>query len=121
VALYIFGFREGWLWIFPDHPVLAVDLGVFLGMPEEAFPGTDLWGGFAVFLPAATGIMAGGVFSSWTVIDFHVLADGLTATMQTLRGAFFRPNVVFLRLAGASEEERAHSAASRRKRSRPPS
>ncbi|MBH24949.1 MAG: hypothetical protein CMH57_10940 [Myxococcales bacterium] len=29
VAMYIFGFREGWLWIFPDHPALSVDLAVF--------------------------------------------------------------------------------------------
>ncbi|MCB9081109.1 MAG: Na-K-Cl cotransporter [Lewinellaceae bacterium] len=30
VAMYIFGFREGWLWIFPEHPALLVDLGIFL-------------------------------------------------------------------------------------------
>ena len=29
VAMYIFGFRAGWAWIFPDHPPLAVDLAVF--------------------------------------------------------------------------------------------
>ena len=29
VAMYIFGFRAGWLWIFPDHPPLLVDLGTF--------------------------------------------------------------------------------------------
>ncbi len=29
VAMYIFGFREGWLWIFPDHPALVVDFIVF--------------------------------------------------------------------------------------------
>ncbi len=29
VAMYIIGFREGWLWIFPDHPALVVDLLVF--------------------------------------------------------------------------------------------
>ncbi len=28
VAMYIIGFREGWLWIFPDHPPLAVDVAV---------------------------------------------------------------------------------------------
>ena len=26
VAMYIFGFREGWLWLFPDHPPLLIDL-----------------------------------------------------------------------------------------------
>lgn len=30
VAMYIFGFREGWLWIFPDHYSILVDLGAFL-------------------------------------------------------------------------------------------
>ncbi|MGD2169704.1 MAG: Na-K-Cl cotransporter [Chlamydiota bacterium] len=26
VCMYIFGFRAGWLWIFPDHPAILVDL-----------------------------------------------------------------------------------------------
>ena len=30
VAMYIFGFREGWLWIFPEHPALLVDLVIFI-------------------------------------------------------------------------------------------
>jgi len=29
VSMYIFGFRAGWLWLFPDHSPLLVDLGVF--------------------------------------------------------------------------------------------
>jgi solute carrier family 12 (sodium/potassium/chloride transporter), member 2 len=29
VSMYIFGFRAGWLWIFPEHSPLLVDLGVF--------------------------------------------------------------------------------------------
>lgn len=29
VAMYVFGFREGWMWIFPDHPTLLVDLVIF--------------------------------------------------------------------------------------------
>ncbi|MBT8335050.1 MAG: Na-K-Cl cotransporter, partial [Gemmatimonadetes bacterium] len=28
-AMYIFGFREGWQWIFPQHPSIAIDLAVF--------------------------------------------------------------------------------------------
>jgi solute carrier family 12 sodium/potassium/chloride transporter 2 len=32
VAMYLFGFREGWLWLFPTHSPLAVDL---LGLPPE--------------------------------------------------------------------------------------
>jgi len=30
VAMYVFGFREGWNWIFPEHPTLIVDLLTFL-------------------------------------------------------------------------------------------
>lgn len=29
VVMYIFGFREGWLWMFPDHPAILIDIVVF--------------------------------------------------------------------------------------------
>ena len=29
VTMYIFGFREGWLYIFPEHPALLIDVSVF--------------------------------------------------------------------------------------------
>lgn len=115
VTMYIFGFREGWLMIFPNHPAFLVDLITFLLLFGIGYKSADLaiktqyfimaviflslvsivmagfygsmttptieavkWGTFedvagssnekfwlvfAVFFPAATGIMAGANMS----------------------------------------------------------
>ncbi len=45
------------------------------------------------------------IFASATVIDAGGFAEGLRAGMQALRGAFFSPNVVFLRMPDSPERE----------------
>jgi len=37
VAMYIFGFREGWMWIFPHHNALLVDLITFIALFALAY------------------------------------------------------------------------------------
>ena len=143
VSMYIFGFRAGWLFIFPDHPALVVDLitfavvfavgyagpslafrlqfiilavivaslgaiavaavmgsmsepvtlvGSFPGAPEDGFGGISFWGVFAVFFPAATGIMAGANLSG-------DLEDPKRSIPRGTMGAIVVSLVVYLLLA----------------------
>lgn len=41
VTMYIFGFREGWQFLFPDHPALWIDLGIFLLLYVIAYISAD--------------------------------------------------------------------------------
>ena len=42
VVMYIFGFRAGWTWLFPDHPALLVDLIAFAALFAIAFVSAGL-------------------------------------------------------------------------------
>ncbi len=42
VAMYIFGFREGWLWIYPNHHPLVIDLVVFVALFGLAYLSANL-------------------------------------------------------------------------------
>jgi len=42
VAMYVFGFREGWQWIFPEHPALLVDMVVFAALFGISYWSADL-------------------------------------------------------------------------------
>lgn len=143
VAMYVFGFREGWNWIFPHHPALLVDIGVFgvifavafistkfafqiqhvvmvviaasiiavvgnvevwtspveitwwgdfPGSKETEFSGTNFWIVFAVFFPAATGILAGANMSG-------ELRDPRRSIPVGTLGAIALSSVVYLVLA----------------------
>ena len=41
VTMYIFGFREGWLYIFPEHPALLVDVVTFVVIFGIAYVSAD--------------------------------------------------------------------------------
>jgi solute carrier family 12 (sodium/potassium/chloride transporter), member 2 len=42
VAMYVFGFREGWLWVFPNHSPMLVDLAIFALLFGIAYKSADL-------------------------------------------------------------------------------
>ena len=150
VAMYIFGFREGCLWLLqslgvgvPAWGPLLIDLGTFgivvtialvsaqfafrvqyvimgvialslvlilaspagwdpgheilwmgdwRGSPEDGFSGTNFWPVFAVFFPAATGVMAGANMSG-------DLADPRRAIPQGTLAAIAVSTLIYLLLA----------------------
>jgi hypothetical protein len=46
-----------------------------------------------------------GVFSSWTIINTDEFAKGVNFGNQALKGAFFRPNIIFLNLKDQDDFE----------------
>ena len=64
VAMYIFGFREGWSWIFPEHPAILVDFIVFSIIAIISAISTDLafkiqYGILAIAILSIASIMLG--------------------------------------------------------------
>ena len=66
VAMYIFGFREGWLSIFPRHPALLVDLLVFFLVLTIAFISAGLAFRIQYLVMALIGISLVSIFASTT-------------------------------------------------------
>lgn len=75
ITMYIFGFREGWLYIFPDHYAILVDIVVFAILFGVAFASAKL--AFRVqylilaVIIAALASVGGSVFSGGLVQDIQ--------------------------------------------------
>lgn len=68
-AMYIFGFREGWLWAFPDHWPMLVDLSVFVVIFALVYVGADIafrvqFGIMAVIVASIASILASPALSN---------------------------------------------------------
>lgn len=161
VAMYIFGFREGCMWLIdsmgwqvPEQMPLLVDLGTFLfvfgiayasaelafrvqyvimaviavslvlilgsaagwdtsrevlwigdwrGSPEDGFGGTSFWVVFAVFFPAATGVLAGANMSGDLANPRRAIPRGTLAAIG-LSTAIYVLLAVWLARAGSAHD-----------------
>ncbi|MCA1784003.1 MAG: hypothetical protein LC679_18090 [Intrasporangiaceae bacterium] len=154
VALYVFGFRTGWQVIFPAHPDLAVDAGIFVvllaiafisagfafrvqfvilalfiaalvsvaatvftlpldqpvrligdfpGAPETGFQGVGFWAVFAIFFPAATGIMAGANMSGELANPRRSIPVGTMAAIGVATVVYLSLAVWLARVATSTE------------------
>ncbi|MGK7911245.1 MAG: amino acid permease [Synechococcus sp.] len=72
VTLYIFGFREGWHYIYPNHPAILVDLGVFAAVSVVAFisAGLAFRLQYAVMVAIAASLVA--IFGSYFTFDTSI-------------------------------------------------
>ncbi len=80
VAMYVFGFREGWRWIFPDHPALLVDFAVFsvialIGLISTDFAFKIQYVIMAIILGSIISIVAGLIKVPVAWSDIQWLGD----------------------------------------------
>ncbi|GAB4232646.1 MAG: amino acid permease [Chlamydiales bacterium] len=69
VSMYVFGFRAGWLWIFPEHSPLLIDIGTFLAivaitMVSTSFAFRIQYGILLVILSSLFSIFLAAIFGS---------------------------------------------------------
>ncbi len=64
IAMYIFGFREGWLWAFPTHDPMLVDLAVFALLWGTAWISADLAFRVQYFIMAIIGLSLVSILAS---------------------------------------------------------
>ncbi|WP_224482843.1 amino acid permease [Robertkochia aurantiaca] len=93
VAMYIFGFREGWVWIFPDHNPLLVDLAVFIVVFVVAYLSTALafkiqYFILAVIIIALASIVI-GFFQVENLTQPKIIGDFVQAKEGRMIGANF--------------------------------
>ncbi|MCF8034857.1 MAG: amino acid permease [Desulfarculaceae bacterium] len=67
VSMYIFGFRAGWLWIFPEHPALLVDLATFAVLFAIAFISAGLAFRIQFLIMAVIGVSLAAV--AWAALQ----------------------------------------------------
>ena len=73
VTLYIFGFREGWHYIFPTHPAIWVDLGVFAAVAAVAFISAGLAFRLQYVVMAAIAASLVAIFGSYFELDSSII------------------------------------------------
>jgi solute carrier family 12 (sodium/potassium/chloride transporter), member 2 len=84
-----------------DEPIRL--WGDFPGAPEAGFPGTGFWGVFAVFFPAATGIMVGANMSGELRDPRRSIPRGTMAAIGVALVVYLLLAVWFARIASPDE------------------
>ncbi len=93
VAMYVFGFREGWVWIFPDHPALLVDIGTFALVYLIVNISTDFAFRIQYFIMAiifgSIISIIGGLFTQELNLDFKWFGDYAGSPEDGFKGSNF--------------------------------